>query len=506
MIVNGRSKEVMENGMACTEQVILNEDPEKSVVVKNQNGHIIFVRNKLKELKGLDDVKITSLTIHALPRALESKSWVARIFWLVLFVLGLGFFIKFANVAVRQYWKHDIIQRVTMKSAKKMEFPSVTICNLRSIYAEVDDRHPSTKYKTPRDGLIHYLKHHRAMYKPINFNSFSQGYEKIISQTDSRYCSFGGKHQICNSTMFKTMSLLPKCMTFNPNGNVFQTQSGRMFGLKLLLFLNTSDVGTKKDIHFNSNDQEDIAIMIHKPGTYPDLSYRPIFPETGTHTKVALRRKVSRRLPDPAPSKCVHGRKAFKYRMFPGSYEPSQCKDSCHLYKAYMECGDVPEYYRLLIGPRALPTLNISSIVDQKACLQKHEQDYKVKRYSGECDCPPSCSSVTHETMIISSKWPRKIQEKSVEDYMQKTLGSPTNIINNEALQRDFAFISVFFDDFTESVEEEVKRYSLFSLLSDLGGQAGLYLGASFFSIVELALVLFFYLLGEIKKLIRSNR
>ena len=305
--------------------------------------------------------------------------------------------------------------------------------------------------------------------------------------------------------MFQTLSLLPKCMTFNPNGNVFQTQSGRLFGLKLLLFLNTSGE-TNKDLHFNTNDQEDIAVMIHKPGTYPDLSYRPIFPETGTHTKVALRRKVSHRLPDPAPSKCVHGRRQIKYRMFPGSYEPSLCKDSCHLYKAYMECGDVPEYYRLLLGPRALPTLNMSSTVDQKECLQKHQQDYKVKRSSGECECPPSCSSVTHETMIISSKWPRKIQEKSVEDYMQKNLGTPTNVINNEVLQRDFAFISVFFDDFTESFEEEVKRYSLVSLLSDLGGQAGLYLGASFFSIVELALVLFFYLLGEIKKLIRNNR
>ena len=492
--------------MACTEEVILNGDREsKAVVVKNQNGHIVFVRKKLKELKGLDDVKITSLTIHALPRALESKSWVARIFWLVLFVLGLGFFIKFANVAVRHYWENDIIQRVTMKSAKKMEFPSVTICNMRSIYAEVDERHPSTKHKTPRDGVIHYLSHHRNMYEPINFNRFSQGYEKIISQTNSRYCSFGGKYQICNSTMFQTLSLLPKCMTFNPNGNVFQTQSGRLFGLKLLLFLNTSGE-TNKDLHFNTNDQEDIAVMIHKPGTYPDLSYRPIFPETGTHTKVALRRKVSHRLPDPDPSKCVHGRRQIKYRMFPGSYEPSLCKDSCHLYKAYMECGDVPEYYRLLLGPRALPTLNMSSTVDQKECLQKHQQDYKVKRSSGECECPPSCSSVTHETMIISSKWPRKIQEKSVEDYMQKNLGTPTNVINNEVLQRDFAFISVFFDDFTESFEEEVKRYSLVSLLSDLGGQAGLYLGASFFSIVELALVLFFYLLGEIKKLIRNNR
>lgn len=198
----------MENEVTCSKKVMLNEDQEKTVVVKKQNGNIVFVRNKLKELKGLDDVKITSLTIHALPRALESKSWVARIFWLVLFVLGLGFFIKFANVAVTLYLENDIIQRVTMKSTKKMEFPSVTICNMRSIYAEVDERHPLTKHKTQEEGIIHYLSRHRTMYKPINFNSFSKGYKKIISQTDSKYCSFGGKHQTCNSTMFQTLSLL----------------------------------------------------------------------------------------------------------------------------------------------------------------------------------------------------------------------------------------------------------------------------------------------------------
>ena len=490
--------------MASTEEEIGFNEEEKVIAVRNQNQHIIYVRNKLKDLKGLDDVKITSLTIHALPRALESKSWIARSFWLVLFLLGLGFFIKFANVAVRNYMENDIIQRVTMKSAKKMKFPSVTICNMRSIYAEADQRHPSTVHKTTEEGIKHYMSRHHAMYKPIDFNSFSQGYSNIINKTNSRYCSFGGKYQICsNSTKFQSLSLLPKCMTFNPDGDVFQTRSGRLFGLKLLLFLNTSNTQSNIDLHFNAKDQEDIAVLIHKPGTYPDLSYRPIFPETGTHTKIALRRKVSHRLPAPAPSKCVVGRSETKYNMFPGKYEPSLCKESCHLYKAYMECGDVPEYYRLLIGPRALPTLNLSSIKEQEACVEKHQQDYKVKRYSGECECPPSCSSLTHETMIISSKWPRKIQEKSVVNYIQKVLDTPA--IDSEAVQRDFAVISVFFDDFIETLEEEVTRYNLFSLLSDLGGQAGLYLGASFFSIVELALVLFFYLLGEIKKLIRKR-
>ncbi|XP_066929475.1 degenerin deg-1-like [Clytia hemisphaerica] len=464
------------------------------------SGTITDDSKNLKSLKGLDDVNISSLTIHGLPRAIESTSWIARIFWMILFLIGFGFFVKFANVAVTHYLQHDIFQRVTMKALKRMPFPSVTICNMRKVYGELNERHFTKKHKSPKSGVNHYLHHHRRMHKNnVDFEAFSNGYEKLVNQTNSNFCHFGNPYRTCDTDHFKSLSLLPKCITFNPEGNVFQTQSGRNFGLQMMLFFNTSnDIEVKADPHFSGNDQDDIAVLIHEPGTYPDLSYRPIFLETGSRTNVALRKKKSSRLPAPAPTKCVHGMRETKYNIFPGKYIPSLCKDSCHLYKAYLECGDVPEYFRLILGPRALPAINMTGKIDQEACLKKHLKYYQYRLTESSCDCPPSCESSSYETLLTSTRWPSKVKVNSVLQYMQESFN--TTNFNTTDLENDVAYLSIFYDDFLISVEEEVTKYDTFSLISDLGGQAGLYLGASFFSIVELALVLFFFILAEIKK------
>ena len=257
------------------------------------------------------------------------------------------------------------------------------------------------------------------------------------------------------------------------------------------------------DKHLSANDQDDIAVLIHEPGTYPDLSFRPIFLETGVHTKIAIRRRISNRLPLPAPSGCVNGMKGPKFNLFPGKYISSLCKDSCLLHRAYSECGDIPEWYRLMLGTRALPTLNITEI-NQRECLKKHVKAYTTSRQNSndECICPPPCKSSTYETMITTSRWPAREKKKPMMEYLEKSMKTHSQQVLT--IENNFAYVSVFYDDFLVNVEDEVRRYDTFSLLSDLGGQAGLYLGASFFSIIELALVLFFYLLGAIKKFIRN--
>jgi len=471
---------------------------------RNLSGKKLKRQDTNIELKGLDDVKISSLTIHGLPRAIDSNSWIARIFWLLLFLIGFGFFVKFANVSLKHFLEHDIYQRTTLKSMKKLSFPSVTICNMRSVYADVDQRHTSKAgHKTPSQGINHYFHHHRKMYRAVNFESFSKGYSKLVDVPDSWFCFFGGRTTKCDKKMLKTLALVPKCFTFNPDGNISQMQSGRKFGLQMLLFINSTEKPVTTDEHLTGNDQDDIAVLIHEPGTYPDLSFRPIFLETGIHTKVAIRGRISSRLPAPSPSECVKIMSEQKFNLFPGKYIPSLCKDSCNLHKAYSECGDIPEWYRLMLGTRALPTLNLTEI-DQSKCLKKYAKHYTKPRGDAEdqCTCPPPCKSLTYETMITTSRWPAREKRKAVIQYLDKSM--KTDSLQESSIDNNFAFVSVFYDDFLVNMEEEVLKYNVFSLLSDLGGQAGLYLGASFFSIVELALVLFFYLLGAIKKLIRN--
>ena len=82
------------------------------------------------------------------------------------------------------------------------------------------------------------------------------------------------------------------------------------------------------------------------------------------------------------------------------------------------------------------------------------------------CTCPVTCFSVSYETSVSYSTHPAGY----ISDYIDST---------------DFLRVSVYFETLNVETYTTYHAYSFIALLSDIGGQSGLFLGLSVISILE---------------------
>lgn len=455
-----------------------------------------------------DDIGVDSLTIHGLPRAMNSSSWFWRLFWLFLFLSGFFIFIYFGRNRVYAYFHHDVLQSVRMISESEADFPSVTICNMRKLEPPVLNTSYTGTLTNPFEVLEKHFHLHASVHRATaDFDEFSPGYSKIVNATPM-FCRFGNDFSPCDKSLFKTVDIVPGCITFNPDGKAKQKEAGYEHGLQLLLYLNTTI--SKAEIHepdestmFPGLGADDFVVVIHEPNTFPNLASKYAIKSIGHHTKLALHKRYTKRMPPPFPSKCVNEMKGKRYNMFPGEYDHALCIRSCELYHTYLNCGDIPEYFRRIFNYQNLPKFSNHS-KDTERCLEESMIKYNRNSETPEsCNCHFECNGVAFDFTLSTTQWPMPETIDTMAAFLSKRLNK--NIEGFE-MEKNFAYLTIFYDDLYFIEESEVPKYDLDGLLSDIGGQAGLYLGASFFSIIELCLCITFYLVARLNKLFSKQK
>ena len=73
--------------------------------------------------------------------------------------------------------------------------------------------------------------------------------------------------------------------------------------------------------------------------------------------------------------------------------------------------------------------------------------------------------------------------------HQQGSGGKGRNLSTDEIRNR-LIMVSLYYDDFMETIHEATPLYNLLGIVSDLGGQMGLFLGASILSLIEIAALL----------------
>ena len=94
---------------------------------------------------------------------------------------------------------------------------------------------------------------------------------------------------------------------------------------------------------------------------------------------------------------------------------------------------------------------------------------------SSNCNCPRACSSILYETTVSYSSLPSEELRS-----LASALGLPSSLFPN-----DFLTVSAYFETLNVESETTSSVYSFIALLSDIGGQVGLFLGLSVISVLD---------------------
>ncbi|CAF1103688.1 unnamed protein product [Brachionus calyciflorus] len=402
-------------------------------------------------------------TSHGIPSIITSDNWILKVFWIIFTLISTGFCAFSIIQNILNYYKYDVTTKIRFKYEVGSEFPSITVCNSNFFSSEkgynfylksLDKKKLIENSLKEEDEFAHQL----ALKLNISeIKSLGDSLDKLIYET-----CLDNREFVMNNESFTYFFHLyfGNCYTFNPghfeNGTKAVPFKSYTTGFRagLTMKLNTTD---------SLGLLNDAVVLIHEFQTSPNLA-DPLFIKPNLTTNIALKRTFSTQLPKPY-SNCdsnTDDPKKFNSDLYKeihdSSYKYSQklCQDLC--------------FHKLLIQNCSCYTYEDGRFMEGEPCLTESgsECNYDFSPYFVDMDflnkiclpkCPLECNTKCFNKLITSTRKNKEFELIELKIYFED------NVI-------------------TEIVENEVM--DIFTLISNIGGTAGLFLGVSFLSFAEI--------------------
>lgn len=475
------------------------------------------ISNSVKEAKISDKNAVSfgsfaeRTSLHGVGRIVETKTTFGKISWAALligFILFLS--IMLFNVFGSYLSNNIYIVREKMQ-VEKMVFPGISFCPTsllrRSGFSSPDNR-LLDYYFHKEKGREHSIEVNTLrVANLLSHHDLHRGFEAIRNVTadaDTLFikrmnssCRFGLNTECHYPTGFKEfpVSLFEGvCFKFNYDGSLSQVGEGSYYGMSIILFLNQSDTSP-----FSGFDEgSGIKLVIQTYNAFPYPLENGILVKPGAYTRIILQKQVYRRLPPPYPSKCTEKGPV----IYPGLYTPRNCKRSCFVEYAKKACGGTDAFVEYFTGEKRDPPLNITEL----KCFYDKQIEAAWPVNAKKCNCPLQCYEETFFPMVSQSLWPAPSDLPYYKKIFASSLGLNATTMTDEFVYSNFLKINIFFSELAYEQVTEMPEWTSQKLVSDIGGQMGIWIGASLFSILELIIFLFYFVKSKLEIMLLKQK
>ena len=434
-----------------------------------------------------------NVTMHGFGRISITKSLVARSLWLVL-MLGFSSMCVYQLVTIiSKYFSNSSVIREETLIVSEIDFPAITLCGPAFSEWKLSKFAVDQNFSVgPSNLKWEGIGVHKGFYGDVALETLVvnvENLEKVAMNEDEfllkslKTCRFAELD--CNyTTDFEKLLVLYRsfCYRFNHQGRLKQTRAGSYYGFEIILFLNVSDA-----THWSFFDIGDaVEIIIQNPLEYPFTGEDGIFGKVGHLSQIDIRKTEIQRLKSPYPSNCTNGENARL--LYPGRYTTLNCMESCIAFAGVKECS-LATFHSRAFMPNTNGTLKFISDSDTE-CYRKAYVSVAESKFSS-CNCNLPCHETKFYKSASYSQWPATADLPFYKKVLSHSLGLNASNLPDEFVRRNFLKISVSFSDMTYRRVREERQYPLDGVISDIGGQMGIWLGASMFSVFELFFLLF---------------
>ncbi|XP_028841363.1 acid-sensing ion channel 2 isoform X4 [Denticeps clupeoides] len=302
--------------------------------------------------------------------------------------------------------------------------------------------------------------------KPFSMHEFTERVSHDLRDM-MLYCRFQG--QECHHRDFTAVfTRYGKCYMFNAaeEGKTLRTtmKGGTGNGLEIMLDIQQDEYlpvwGETEETAFEAG----IRVQIHSQAEPPFVHELGFGVAPGFQTFVATQEQRLTYLPPPW-GECVST--ALTSGFFP-VYSVTACRIDCETRYVVENCncrmvhmpGDAPYCTPEQYKDCAEPALAALSAVEGSGCV---------------CRTPCNTTRYNKELSMV------KIPSKTSARYLEKRFNRSEKYISDNILVLD-----VFFEALNYETIEQKKAYEVAGLLGDIGGQMGLFIGASILTILEM--------------------
>ncbi|XP_071349028.1 acid-sensing ion channel 1C isoform X3 [Trachinotus anak] len=419
------------------------------------------------------------------------KSKPQRVIWIMAFFVCVGLLITWSWNRILYLMSYPAITKIYMVWAHNMSFPAVTICNknvFRVSTLTKDDLYHSGYWMdlmypnhTVMERSLSILKdsHKQGLLSLLDFNNYNPPPDYRINTTEMMgrlghqledmllECRFRG--ETCTYKNFSTIyTRYGKCYTFNSglDGNPLLTtlKGGTGNGLEIMLDIQQDEYLPVWGETDETSYEAGIKVQIHSQDEPPFIDQLGFGVAPGFQTFVSCQQQLLQYLPPPWGD-CKSTPIDSEYFS---TYSITACRIDCETRYLLENCN-----CRMVHMPG---TSTVCTPEQYKDCADP-ALDFLVEKDNDYCVCQTPCNMTRYGKELSMVKIPSKASAK----YLAKKFNKTEQYIGENILVLD-----IFFEALNYEKIEQKKAYEIAGLLGDIGGQMGLFIGASVLTILEI--------------------
>ncbi|KAM6934673.1 acid-sensing ion channel 4-A isoform 3-T3 [Xenentodon cancila] len=394
---------------------------------------------------------------------------IRQTLWTLAFLTSLGLFLYQATKCAMSYLEHPHVTALNEEATPDIVFPAVTICNINrfrfSALTDADIYHLANLTGLPpknRDG-----------HKPTDLLYPAPDMQDIFNRTGHQLeemlmsCNFSGQN--CSVKDFSVVyTRYGKCYTFNGNKTTMRKtkQGGMGNGLEIMLDIQQDEY---LPIWRETNEtslEAGIRVQIHSQDEPPYIHQLGFGVSPGFQTFVSCQEQRLTYLPQPWGN-C----RSTSKETFPGydTYSISACRLLCETNEVLRQCK--------------------CRMVHMPAQLQKNSGD--------TCPCETPCNFTRYGKELSMVKIPSKGSARYLSRKYDKS---------EDYIRDNFLVLDIFFEALNYETIEQKKAYDVAGLIGDIGGQMGLFVGASILTVLEILDYIYEIIMHRLQRLLRSQK
>ncbi|XP_053914407.1 acid-sensing ion channel 3 isoform X2 [Cuculus canorus] len=428
-----------------------------------------------------------SSSLHGLSHVFAyGAASLRRALWGAFFLGSLGLLLAVCAERVAYFLTYPHVTKLDEVAARNLTFPAITICNLNEfrfskitrndlyhvgeLLALLNERyeisHPQLAEPRVLAALRDKANFKNFKAKPFRMDEFYNRTGHDLAEMLLR-CSFRGAG--CTARNFTVIfTRLGKCYTFNSGGAgrevLSSLQGGAGNGLELMLNVQQEEYlpvwGDTDETSFEAG----VKVQIHSQDEPPAIDQLGFGVAPGFQTFVSCQQQRLVYLPPPwGDCKATPPESEFF-----GAYSLPACRLDCETRYLAENCN-----CRMVHMPGSA---NVCTPEQYKECADP-ALDFLVQRDSEFCACRTPCAAVRYGKELSVVKIPSKASAR----YLARKFNKSEQYIADNVLVLDIFFEALNY----ESIEQK-KAYEVAGLLGDIGGQMGLFVGASLLTVLEI--------------------
>ncbi|CAK8691202.1 unnamed protein product [Clavelina lepadiformis] len=408
----------------------------------------------------------------------NSKHLLVKVFWLILVLTVIGVLIYQVVDRFVEYFAYKTTTQISERYVQNLTLPAITICNYNRYFnltSEVEKNATqqlsfALDYGLAPDNLTYF----DSLGNDFSLRNFMtvKGWQLKDGET-LIYCATN-ELNLCDAFNFEPVltNTLGLCWTLK--SPTVQRRDGYRDGLHISFDVLQPEY-TEDPLY--GKWEAGIKFQVHSPDVPPQVDVYGQSVGVGLWASAAIHKTQVQNMYAPW-GPCVRDNENLQFHS---TYSLPACMRECHDKRIMANCSCRDPSMIHYSGTREC---TVGEVVDCVAPKRIELEDYVGP---DECGCSQPCDEVRYSSTLSYSTFPSQIAAVGL-----------LPILNNSAitagyLKTNLVGLSVYYDTLSITTSVESKAVTASGLISDVGGQFGLWIGISvvtFFEIFQFAYLL----------------